>query len=298
MNTGRSNRERMRLSNTAAEVMRSSEYMEAQMAVQKHIQLKLGDTAVEATALEMAWRAKRYAVSEAIHIQRSKQESRYETDEDRNLKLIQSMPYWLNAQYKLDNHKSDMSRKEIKECKETVTRFNKIIRTMINEEQCSGMRETMDSINEVMLKLNYTRREIDYASQSFYAVIQGMRHEIAAESALNWTPGVELAEMTSTEDDLNGGDIRVHYVDDQGERFEFNIDIKATKISAYKANERNHRPGYYAIWSGFDDYDFCGRVLPENKIIKSKCSYYEEKIKEIVAIERRRKAQRTLRRVV
>lgn len=49
---------------------------------------------------------------------------------------------------------------------------------------------------------------------------------------------------------------------------------------------------------GFDDYDFCGRVLPENKIIKSKCSYYEEKIKEIVAIERRRKAQRTLRRVV
>lgn len=78
----------MRLSETATEVMRSSEYMEAQMAVQKHIQLKLGDTAVEATALEMAWRAKRYAVSEAIHIQRSKQESRYETDEDRNLELI------------------------------------------------------------------------------------------------------------------------------------------------------------------------------------------------------------------
>ena len=208
------------------------------------------------------------------------------------------MPYWLNAQYKLDNHKSDMSRKEIKECKEKVTIFNKIIRTMINEEQCSGMKETMDSINEVMLKLNYTRREIEYASQSFYAVIQGMRHEIAAESALNWTSGVELAQMTNIEDDLNGGDIHVDYVDDQGERFEFNIDIKATKFSAYKANERNYRPGYYAIWSGFDDYDFCGRMLPENKIIKSKCLYYEKKIKEIVAIERRRKAQRTPRRAV
>ena len=286
----------MRLSETATEVMRSPEYME----VQDRIRSKLGATAVEATALEMAWRAKRYAVSEAIHIQRGERESQYETDEDRALKLIQIMPYWLNAQYKLDNHKSDMSRKEIKGCKEKVTIFNKIIRTMINEEQCSGMKETMDSINEVMLKLNYTRREIDYASQSFNAVIQGMRHEIAAESALNWTPGVELAEMTSTEDDLNGGDIRVHYVDDQGERFEFNIDIKATKISAYKANERNRRPGYYAIWSGFDDYDFCGRVLPENRTIKSKCSYYEEKIKEIVAIERQRrsKAQRTLRRAV
>ena len=278
----------MRLSDTATEVMRSPEYIEAQ----DDMRSKLGET-----ALKMVW-AKRYAVSKAIHIHRSKQESLYETDEDRNLKLIQIMPYWLDAQLKLDGHKSCKSRKEKKECKETVTIFNKIIRTMINEEQCSGMKETIDSIDEVMLKLNYTPSEINYAKQSFNAVLQGMRHEIAAESALNWTPGVELADMTNIEDDLNGGDIHVDYVDDQGERFEFNIDIKATKISADKANERNHRPGYYAIWSGFDYDDFCGRVLPENKIIKSKCSYYEEKIKEIVAIERRRKAQRTLRRVV
>ena len=274
----------MRLSETAAEVMRSSEYME--------ICSKLGGTALKMVG------AKRYVVSKAIDIQRSKQESQYETDEDRALKLIQIMPYWLDAQLKLDGHKSCKSRKEKKECKETVTIFNKIIRTMIDEEQCSSMKETMDSINKVMLMLNYTRSEIEYASQSFYAVIQGMRHEIAAESALNWTPGVELAEMTNIEDDLNGGDIRVHYVDDQGERFEFNIDIKATKISANKANERNRRPGYYAICSGFSDDDFCGRVLPENKIIKSKCSYYEEKIKEIVAIERCSKAQRTPRRAV
>ena len=275
----------MRLSETAAEVMRSSEYME--------ICSKLGGTALKMVGV------KRYVVSKAIEIHRSKQESQYETDEDRTLKLLQVMPHWLDAQVKLDKHNSDMSHmshKEIKECKETVTTFNKIIRTMIDEEQCSSMKETMDSINEVMLMLNYTRSEIEYASQSFYAVIQGMRHEIAAESALNWTPGVELAEMTSTEDDLNGGDIHVYYV----ERFEFYIDIKATKISAYKANERNRRPGYYVSWSGFDDDDFCGRVLPENRTIKSKCPYYEEKIKEIVAAERQRrsKAQRTLRRAV
>lgn len=288
MNTGRSNRERMRLSDTATEVMRSPEYVEAQ----DDMRSKLGET-----ALKMVW-AKRYVVSKAIHIHRSKEESQYETDEDRNLKLIQIMPYWLDAQLKLDGHKSCKSREEIKECKETVTIFNKIIRTMIDEEQCSSMKEAMDSINKVMLMLNYNYPEINYARQSFYAVIQGMRHEIAAESALNWTSGVELAQMTNIEDDLNGGDIHVDYVDDQGERFEFNIDIKATKISADKANERNRRPGYYAIWSGFDDYDFYGRVLPENKIIKSKCSYYEEKIKEIVDAERRRKAQRTLRRAV
>lgn len=293
MNTGRSNRERMRLSETATEVMRSPEYIEAQ----DYMRSKLGET-----ALKMVW-VKRYAVSKAIDIHRSKQESqyetksRYETDEDRNLKLIQIMPDWLDAQLKLDGYKSCKSHEEIKKCKKTVTRFNKIIRTMINEEQCSSMKETTDSINKVMSMLNYDYREANYAKQSFCAVIRGMRHEIAAESALNWTPGVELAEMTSIEDDLKGGDIHVCYVDDQGERFEFNIDIKATKISADKANERNHRPGYYAIWSGFDDYDFCDRVLPENKVIKSKCPYYEEKIKEIVAIERRRKAQRTLRRV-
>ena len=179
MNTGRSNRERMRLSETAAEVMRSSEYMEVQDYIRS--KSKLGETALKMVG------AKRYVVSKAIDIQRSKQESQYETDEDRALKLIQIMPYWLDAQVKLNNHKSDMSHKEIKECKETVTRFNKIIRTMIDEEQCSSMKETMDSINEVMLMLNYTRSEIEYASQSFYAVIQGMRHEIAAESALNWT---------------------------------------------------------------------------------------------------------------
>ena len=284
MNTGRSSRERMRLSETAAEVMRSSEYME--------ICSKLGETALKMVG------AKRYVVSKAIDIHRSKQESQYETDEDRTLKLLQIMPYWLDAQVKLNDHKSDMSHKEIKKCKETVTIFNKIIRTMIDEEQCSSMKETMDSINKVMLMLNYTRSEIEYASQSFYAVIQGMRHEIAAESALNWTPGVELAEMTNIEDDLNGGDIRVHYVDDQGERFEFNIDIKATKISAYKAKERNRRPGYYVVCSGFDDDDFCGRVLPEDRIIKSKCPYFSQQIKEIVAAERRSKAQRTLRRAV
>ena len=276
----------MRLSEVAAEVTRSSEYME--------ICSKLGGTALKTVG------AKRHVVSKAIDIQRSKQESQYETDEDRTRKFLQIMPHWLNAQYKLDKHNSDMSHKEIKKCKETVTRFNKIIRTMIDEEQCSSMKETMDSINEVMLMLNYTRSEIEYARQSFYAVIQGMRHEIAAESALNWTLGVELAEMTNIEDDLNGGDIHIIYVDDQGERFEFNIDIKATKISAYKANERNRRPGYYVIWSGFDDDDFCGRVLPEDRTIKSKCSYYEKKIKEIVAAERQRrsKAQRTLRRAV
>ena len=274
----------MRLSETAAEVMRSSEYME--------ICSKLGGTALKMVG------AKRYVVSKAIDIQRSKQESQYETDEDRALKLIQIMPYWLDAQVKLNNHKSDMSHKEIKKCKETVTIFNKIIRTMIDEEQCSSMKETMDSINEVMLMLNYTRSEIEYASQSFYAVIQGMRHEIAAESALNWTPGVELAEMTNIEDDLNGGDIHIIYVDDQGERFEFNIDIKATKISAYKAKERNRRPGYYVVCSGFDDDDFCGRVLPEDRIIKSKCPYFSQQIKEIVAAERRSKAQRTPRRAV
>ena len=274
------------MSETAAEVMRSPEYME--------ICSKLGETALKMVG------AKRYVVSKAIDIQRSKQESQYETDEDRALKLIQIMPYWLDAQVKLNNHKSDMSHKEIKKCKETVTRFNKIIRTMIDEEQCSSMKETMDSINEVMLMLNYTRSEIEYASQSFYAVIQGMRHEIAAESALNWTPGVELAEMTNIEDDLNGGDIHVYYVDDQGERFEFNIDIKATKISAYKAKERNRRPGYYVVCSGFDDDDFCGRVLPEDRTIKSKCPYFSQQIKEIVAAERQRrsKAQRTPRRAV
>ena len=284
MNTGRSSRERMRLSETAAEVMRSSEYME--------ICSKLGETALKMVG------AKRYVVSKAIDIHRSKQESQYETDEDRTLKLLQIMPYWLDAQVKLNDHKSDMSHKEIKKCKETVTIFNKIIRTMIDEEQCSSMKETMDSINEVMLMLNYTRSEIEYASKSFYAVIQGMRHEIAAESALNWTPGVELAEMTNIEDDLNGGDIHIIYVDDQGERFEFNIDIKATKISAYKAKERNRRPGYYVVCSGFDDDDFCGRVLPEDRIIKSKCPYFSQQIKEIVAAERRSKAQRTLRRAV
>lgn len=286
MNTSRSNRERMRLSEVAAEVTRSSEYME--------ICSKLGGTALKTVG------AKRYVVSEAIRIRRSKQESQYETDEDRTLKFMQVMPHWLNAQVKLNDHKSDMSHKEIKKCKETVTIFNKIIRTMIDEEQCSSMKETMDSINEVMLMLNYTRSEIEYASKSFYAVIQGMRHEIAAESALNWTPGVELAEMTNIEDDLNGGDIHIIYVDDQGERFEFNIDIKATKISAYKAKERNRRPGYYVVCSGFDDDDFCGRVLPEDRTIKSKCPYFSQQIKEIVAAERQRrsKAQRTPRRAV
>ena len=276
----------MRLSEVAAEVTRSSEYME--------ICSKLGGTALKMVG------AKRYVVSKAIDIQRSKQESQYETDEDRALKLIQIMPYWLDAQVKLNNHKSDMSHKEIKECKETVTRFNKIIRTMIDEEQCSSMKETMDSINKVMLMLNYTRSEIEYARQSFYAVIQGMRHEIAAESALNWTSGVELAQMTNIEDDLNGGDIHIIYVDDQGERFEFNIDIKATKISAYKAKERNRRPGYYVVCSGFSDDDFCGRVLPEDRTIKSKCPYFSQQIKEIVATERQRrsKAQRTPRRAV
>ena len=129
MNTGRSNRERMRLSETAAEVMRSSEYMEAQDHIRSKIRQKLGET-----ALEMVW-AKRFAVSEAIDIQRSKQESRYETDEDRTRKFLQIMPHWLNAQYKLDKHNSDMSREEIKKCKKTVTTFNKIIRTMIDEEQ-------------------------------------------------------------------------------------------------------------------------------------------------------------------
>ena len=63
-----------------------------------------------------------------------------------------------------------------------------------------------------MKHLDYSYKEVKNAHRFLNYVINGMRHEIAAEMALNEVEGVQAVYTSSVEGDLAGTDILVEYV--------------------------------------------------------------------------------------
>ena len=164
--------------------------------------------------------------------------------------------------------------------------FNKVVRDIISKGQYARKSELISDVQGAMECLGYSDEEIENAYKFLTHVINGMRHEIAAEIALRKTRGVRAVYMASVDDDLSGIDLIVKY----GNEYIIGLDIKSTPDSARNANNSDRDEGYHASWSGFDhrrgDFGFYeDNLMPSNKAVKKARSFYETELEEIVRKE-------------
>ena len=199
------------------------------------------------------------------------------------LELIQKMPYWICAEEKLESYRNGVfyeRNNKIRE-KETVVAFNKVVRDIISEGQYTRKSELISDIQGAMDYLGYGDEEIENAYKFLTHVINGMRHEIAAEIALKKTKGVRAVHATGIDYDLAGIDLIVEYKGNI-----IGLDIKSTPDSARNANNSDRDEGYHASWSGFDhrrgDFGLYGdNLMPSDNAVKRVCSLYKEELEGI-----------------
>lgn len=204
------------------------------------------------------------------------------------LELIQRMPYWICAEEKLKSYRNGVfyeRNNKIRE-KETVVSFNKVVRDIISEGRYNRKSELISDVQGAMDCLGYGDEEIENAYKFLAYVINGMRHEIAAEIALRKTKGVRAVYTTGIDDDLAGIDLIVEYKDNYGREHIIGLDIKSTPDSARNANNSDRDEGYHASWSGFDhrrgDFGLYGdNLMPSDNAVKRVCSLYKEELEEI-----------------
>ena len=159
--------------------------------------------------------------------------------------------------------------------------FNKVVRDIISEGQYTRKSDLISDVQNAMDCLGYSDEEIESAYKFLDHVINGMRHEIAAEIALRKTKGVRAVHTTSIDDDLAGIDLIVEY-----KGHVIGLDIKSTLGSARNANNSDRDEGHHATWSGFDhrrgDFGPYGNnLMPSNKAVERVCSLYKEELEEI-----------------
>ena len=218
--------------------------------------------------------------------------------EDKILELIRVMPYWIRAKEKLESYREGefYIPENKKKNKETAVTFNKVVRDIISERQYTCKSELISDVQDAMDCLGYGDEEIENAYKFLTHVINGMRHEIAAEIALKKTRGVRAVHATGIDYDLAGIDLIVEYKGNI-----IGLDIKSTPNSARNANNSYRDKGYHAIWSGFDnrrgDFGSCGdNLMPSEEAVKKACSLYKEELEEIVRKENRKKSRKSRRR--
>ena len=269
----------------AWEIVESSKYQERL----REIVLGIGRAATREFNPESSYRlVDRYVASGvADDVLRERIDTR-KTPEDGILELIRVMPYWIRAEEKLESYRNGVfyeRNNKIRE-KETVVAFNKVVRDIISEGQYTRKSDLISDVQNAMDCLGYSDEEIENAYKFLDHVINGMRHEIAAEIALRKTKGVRAVYTTDIDDDLAGIDLIVEYKDNYGREHIIGLDIKSTPDSARNANNSDRDEGYHASWSGFDhrrgDFGLYGdNLMPSDNAVKGVCSLYKEELEEI-----------------
>jgi len=270
-------------------IVESSEYQERL----RKIVLGIGRAATREFNPESSYRlADRYIASGVADDILKERGDTDKAPEYKILELIQRMPYWICAEEKLKSYRNGVfyeRNNKIRE-KETVVSFNKVVRDIISEGQYTRKSELISDVQGAMDCLGYGDEEIENAYKFLAYVINGMRHEIAAEIALRKTKGVRAVHATGIDDDLAGIDLIVEYKDNYGGEHIIGLDIKSTPDSARNANNSDRDEGRHAIWSGFDhrrgDFGFYeDNLMPSNKAVKKARSFYETELEEIVRKE-------------
>lgn len=264
----------------AWEIVESSKYQERL----REIVLGIGRAATREFNPESSYRlVDRYVASGVADDILKERGDTDKAPEYKILELIQRMPYWICAEEKLESYRNGVfyeRNNKIRE-KETVVAFNKVVRDIISEGQYTRKSELISDIQGAMDYLGYGDEEIENAYKFLTHVINGMRHEIAAEIALKKTKGVRAVHATGIDYDLAGIDLIVEY---RGNII--GLDIKSTPDSARNANNSDRDEGYHASWSGFDhrrgDFGLYGdNLMPSDNAVKRVCSLYKEELEGI-----------------
>lgn len=264
----------------AWEIVESSKYQERL----REIVLGIGRAATREFNPESSYRlVDRYVASGVADDILKERGDTDKAPEYKILELIQRMPYWICAEEKLESYRNGVfyeRNNKIRE-KETVVAFNKVVRDIISEGQYTHKSELISDIQGAMDYLGYGDEEIENAYKFLTHVINGMRHEIAAEIALKKTKGVRAVHATGIDYDLAGIDLIVEYKGNI-----IGLDIKSTPDSARNANNSDRDEGYHASWSGFDhrrgDFGLYGdNLMPSDNAVKRVCSLYKEELEGI-----------------
>ena len=266
-------------------IVESSEYQERQ----REIVLGIGRAATREFNPESSYRlVDRYVASGVADDILKERGDTDKAPEYKILEFIQRMPCWICAEEKLESYRNGVfyeRNNKIRE-KETVVAFNKVVRDIISEGQYTRKSELISDVQNAMDCLGYSDEEIENAYKFLDHVINGMRHEIAAEIALRKTKGVRAVYTTGIDDDLAGIDLIVEYKDNYGREHIIGLDIKSTPDSARNANNSDRDEGYHASWSGFDhrrgDFGSYGdNLMPSDEAVKKVRSLYKEELEEI-----------------
>ena len=213
---------RIRPDEIMRETLGSTEFLEANALAYK----KMGEKAIGLATLNEAMGeiAKRKTI----------ENNGYETPESLQFKLAESLPSFISSQRKLDSERDSLSRAEKTKALENVIGINHVVRELIESETYDTVNQLTQFAGNYFLAIKQPSEVINYASEKMREVVQGMRHEIAAQSVFNKIPGVEEAtECTSVEDERMGRDLKVVY---KGRTFFF--DIKSNARRADEANEK------------------------------------------------------------
>ena len=264
----------------AWEIVESSKYQERL----REIVLGIGRAATREFNPESSYRlVDRYVASGVADDILKERGDTDKAPEYKILELIQRMPYWICAEEKLESYRNGVfyeRNNKIRE-KETVVAFNKVVRDIISEGRYNRKSELISDVQGAMDCLGYGDEEIENAYKFLTHVINGMRHEIAAEIALKKTKGVRAVHATGIDYDLAGIDLIVEYKGNI-----IGLDIKSTPDSARNANNSDRDEGYHASWSGFDhrrgDFGLYGdNLMPSDNAVKRVCSLYQEELEGI-----------------
>lgn len=264
----------------AWEIVESSKYQERL----REIVLGIGRAATREFNPESSYRlVDRYVASGVADDILKERGDTDKAPEYKILELIQRMPYWICAEEKLESYRGGAFYipENKKKNKETAVTFNKVVRDIISEGQYTRKSELISDIQGAMDCLGYSDEEIENAYKFLTHVINGMRHEIAAEIALKKTKGVRAVHATGIDYDLAGIDLIVEYKGNI-----IGLDIKSTPDSARNANNSDRDEGYHASWSGFDhrrgDFGLYGdNLMPSDNAVKRVCSLYKEELEGI-----------------
>ena len=267
----------------AWEIVESSKYQERL----RKIVLGIGRAATREFNPESSYRlVDRYVASGVADGALRERIGARKTPEDRILELIRVMSYWIRAEEKLESYREGVFyiTENKKKNKETAVTFNKVVRDIISGGQYTRKSELISDIQGAMDCLGYSDEEIENAYEFLAHVINGMRHEIAAEMTLKKTKGVRAVHTTGIDDDLAGIDLIVEYKDNYGGEHIIGLDIKSTPDSARNANSSDHDKGYHAIWSDFDhrrgDFgSYENNLMPSNKAVKGCVHFIRKNLK-------------------
>lgn len=263
-----------RPADTLRTIITSPEYMERKAGLKR----ELGGRAVISAA---AWEGMLYDSTQELAA-RIRQESRgRDTEEALMIELAGALPAWVRAQKELDGRREEMTRNERREALKPAVRVNHILRTIIDNEYFSTIEQAKGFIRTALFHFKFKPELINYASNMAGQMLNGMRHEIAAESVLNSLHDVVYdARPATDEEDRKGIDVVVELAD--GSSVEF--DIKASRRGEQEAHLRRS-PGNTTlpIWSGFSNREFGDYLLLSNEELETRKGYY------LACIDRARK---------